>query len=67
MEILLYSTLGIVLLLLVISVITLLVEKYIRKKLKNFHPVYVRKLDNTTNDNIKEAMQYLKLTNSIKN
>ena len=66
MEILLFSTLGIALYLLVISVITLLVKKHSKKKLKNFKPIYLRKLDNTTNDNIEEAIQYLKLTNSIK-
>ena len=66
MEILVYVILGIVLLLMFISIITLLLKKFCEKKLKDFHPIFLGKLNNKNNDNINEAMQYLKLTNSIK-
>ena len=66
-EMLVYVFLGIVLLLMFISVITLLLKKSCEKKLKNISPIYLGKLNDKTNDNINKAMQYLELTNSIKN
>ena len=66
MKILIYVILGFILLLLFIYLITLLLQKSIEKKLNNFHPIYIGKLDDNTDDDILGAMQFIKLTNSIK-
>ncbi len=67
MRILLYVTLGIVLLLVFIALVTFLVKTYAEKKLKNLHPIYLGRLNDDHNDSIEAAIQYLELTNSIKN
>ena len=67
MRILLYVTLGIVLLLIFITLVTFLTVTYAKKRVKNIHPIYLGKLENNYSDSIESAMQYLKLTNSIKN
>lgn len=61
------QTLGIILL---VSVITFIVSTYMRyfeKQLKNSRTyIYLSKLDDSnSNDNINEAVKYLKLTNGI--
>ncbi len=66
MKILIYVILGFILLLLFIYLITLLLQKSIEKKLNNFNPIYLGKLDDNTDDDILGAMQFIKLTNSIK-
>ena len=65
MKILIYVILGFILLLLFIYLITLSLQKNIEKKLNNFNPIYLGKLDDNTDDDISEAMQFIKLTNSI--
>ena len=57
MKILIYVILGFILLLLFIYLITLSLQKNIEKKLNNFNPIYLGKLDDNTDDDISEAMQ----------
>ena len=66
MRILLYVTLGIVLLLIFITLVTFLTKTTAEKMLKNVHPIYLGRLNDDGNDSIEAAIQYLELTNSLK-
>lgn len=66
MTILLYAILGTLLEVAIVAILTIgLTRHYYHKKLKNFHPIFLGKLDDNQEDDIANAMQYLKLTNGI--
>ncbi len=65
MNILLYAILGTLLVVAIVAILTIGLTRYYHKKLKNFHPIFLGKLDDNQEDDIANAMKYLKLTNGI--
>ena len=65
MTILLYAILEILLEVAIVVALTIGLTRHYHKKLKNFHPIFLGKLDDNQEDGIANAMQYLKLINGI--
>lgn len=65
MTILLYAILGTLLEVAIVAILTIGLTRHYHKKLKNFHPIFLGKLDDNQEDDIANVMQYLKLTNGI--
>ena len=65
MTILLYAILGTLLVVAIVAIITIGLTKHYHKQFKNFHPIFLGKLDDNQEDDIANAMKYLKLTNGI--
>ena len=65
MTILLYAILGTLLEVAIVAILAIGLTRHYYKKLKNFHPILLSKLDDNQEDDIANAMQYLKVTNSI--
>ncbi len=65
MTILLYAIFGTLLEVTIVATLTIGLTRYFHKKLKNFHLIYLGKLDDNQEDDISNAMKYLKLTNGI--